>query len=192
MSRIRIIGKIILGYRGFFSLDRLKRDAKIEASYCTNTLFKFCKEGLVKKVSKKRKEYGPGDCRRYVIIYLVVDRNGLAARIAPKLRKGAAQDRAWFVIRNKFRVSGAFSLRDVVVLGGVNKATSRWYLKMLHRAGIIGQSYRTSRGFEWRLTGKYSEPSRPYLEYEKLRKTSGERSPKIAPFESQKGCQNRL
>jgi hypothetical protein len=55
-------------------------------------------------------------------------------------------------------------------LGGVNKATARWYLKILHRAGIIAQAYRTSRGFEWRLTGKYSEPSRPYLEYEKLRK----------------------
>lgn len=191
MNQIRIIGKTILGYNGFFSLDRLKRDTKIEASYCTNTLFKFCKDGFVKKASKKRKEYGPGDRRRFVIIYLVVDRNGLAARIAPKLRKGAAQDRAWFIIRTKFRASGAFSLRDVVVLGGVNKATARWYLKMLHRAGIIAQTYRTSRGFEWRLTGKYSEPSRPYLEYEKLRKTPGERSSKTAPFGKRKGCQNR-
>jgi hypothetical protein len=183
MNQIRMMGRTILGYNGFFSLDRLKRDTKIEASYCTNTLFKFCKEGFVKKASKKKKEYGPGDRRRYVIIYLVVGRNGLAARIAPKTRKGPVQDRIWFVIRNKFRTSGSFNLRDVVVLGGVNKATARWYLKMLHRADIIALSYRTSQGFEWRLTGKYSGPSRPYLEYEKLR----QRTSKTAPFKAQKG-----
>jgi len=182
MNRIRFIGKTILAYNGFFSLDRLKRDTKIEASYCTNTLFKFCKDGFVKKASKKRKEYGPGDRRRFVIIYLVSDRNGLAARIAPKTRKGPVQDRAWFVIRNKFKASGAFNLRDVVVLGGVNKATARCYLKILHRAGIIAQTYRTSRGFEWRLTGLYSEPSRPYLEYEKLRKKAVQRTSKTPPF----------
>lgn len=181
MNQIRTIGKTILGYNGFFSVDKLVRDAKIDVSYCTNTLFKFCKKGLLKKISKIKKDV-PGGHPGFVLIYLVVDRKGLAARIAPKLRKGPVQDRAWSVIRNKFRTSGALNLRDVVVLGGVNKATARWYLKILHRAGIIAQTYRTSRGFEWRLTGKYSEPSRPYLEYEKLRKKVVQRTSKTPPF----------
>ncbi len=192
MNKVRVIGSTILGYNGFFPIDRLVRDTKIDVSYCTNTLFKFSKEGLVKKISKVRKEHLRGDRPGFVIIYLVVDRKGLTARIAPKLRKGPVQDRAWSVIRNKFKVSGAFNLHDVVRLGGIDKGTARWYLKILHRAGIIARSYRTSRGFEWRLTGKYSGPSRPYLEYEKLRKKAGERSSKPAPFKSQKGCKNRL
>lgn len=192
MNRIRVIGKTILGYNGFFSLDRLKRDTKIEASYCTNTLFKFCKEGLVRKVTKKRKECGPGDLCRYVIIYLVVDRIGLATRIAPKNRKGMVQDRIWFVVRNKFRTSGSFNLRDVVVLGGVNKTTAKSYLKILRRAGIIERVRQTNQGFEWRLTGKYSEPDRPYLDYEKLRNAPVGRSSKTASLKVQKGCQNRV
>ncbi len=181
MNRIRIIGETILGYHGFFSLDRVKRDTKISASYCTNTLFKFCKEGLIKKASKRRKEYGPKGRIGFVIIYLVVDRKGLAARIGPKLKNGPIMDRAWSVIRNKFRACGAFSLRDVVVLAGVKKSTAKCYLKRLRRAGIIDRARRTSCGFEWRLTGKHSEPSRPYLEYESLSR-AGAKNTKNSPL----------
>lgn len=191
MSRKEVIARAILGYNGFFSLDRLKKDTKIELSYCTNTLFKFCKEGLIKQVTKKRKEYGPGDRRRFLIIYLVINRNGLDGMIAPKTRKGPVLDRIWFVIRNKFRTSGSFNLRDIVVLGGVNKATAKVYLKILHRAGIIDRAYQTSRGFEWRLTGKYSEPSRPYLDWEKLKKSQADKSQKTASLRLEKAVRNR-
>jgi len=175
MNKIRMIGSTILGYRGLFSIDKLAKDTKIDLRYCTNTLFKFCRQGLTKKISKLR--YERADHPGFVIIYLVVDRKGLAARIAPKLRKGPVQDRAWSVIWNKFKVSRAFNLHDIVVLGNVNKGTAKWYFKILRRANIIAKSHRTSRGFEWRLTGKHLGPSRPYLQYEKLTRDFGPERP---------------
>jgi hypothetical protein len=104
------------------------------------------------------------------MIYRVIDRKRLAARIAPKRFERTVQDKMWFIIWNKFKNNGSFNLHDLTVLAGAEKGTARWYLKALRRAGYIYPSRNGGGlGIEWRLTGNFG-PERPFLDFSRKRK----------------------
>jgi len=175
MNKVQIIGKAILDnyLNGFFSLDQIVKLTGISRKYVTDILVVFSQEGLLRKIKKQRKEHIPGHSPRFSLTYICSNKKGLAYRVGPRLKENTVQDRMWSVIRNKSKTSGYFDLHDLVVLGGVEKGTARWYLKALRNAKYIAQFGRTSRGAIWGLTGKYSGPDRPYPEYRKKAPKNG-------------------
>ena len=132
--------------------------------YCRDILVLFCSEGIIIQIKKGRKEHIPGKPPTYAMIYRLIDRKSLAARIAPRRFKNTVQDRMWYIIRNKFRSDGSFNLRDLTILSGARTGTARWYLKALRRAGCVSHTQKAGPGVEWRLTGDFG-PERPYLDY---------------------------
>jgi hypothetical protein len=162
MSKLGTIGKAILDHYpcGFFSLDQITKATKFPRKLVSDTLFILLKEGLVKKVTKERKEHIPGHAPRFSVIY-TGNRKGLAARIAPRLKEGTVQDSMWKVIRR----TRQFDLRYLIVVARVKKGTARWFLKALRRAGyILPTRGGGGSGVEWKLV-KESGPERPILEY---------------------------
>jgi hypothetical protein len=162
MSKLGIIGKTILDHYpcGFFSLDQITEAANFPRKLVSDTLFVLFKEGVIKKVTKQRKEHIPGHSPRFSLTY-TGNRKALAARIAPRPKKETVQDRMWEVIRKRQQ----FNLRELIVLASAEKGTARWYIKSLRRAGYIIPSRKGGGpGVEWKLT-KESGPKRPVLEY---------------------------
>ena len=188
MNKLRIVGEAILDnyLNGFFSLDQVAKLTKIPRKYVTDVLVVFSQEGLVRKIVKQKKEHIPGHSPRFSLTFRVANKKALAERVAPKLKEGTVQDRMWSVIRNKSKASGSFDLHDLIVLGGVKKGTARWYLKALREAGYIFQSRRITRGAEWKLTGKYSGPQRPYPGYRDRKQRAGNKPSKTAPFKTKR------
>jgi hypothetical protein len=163
MNNLRTIGATILEYPGFFSLDQIARDTGISKKYSNDVLVVFCQESLIKVIKKRKKEHRPGLPPTYSIIYRVANRKDLAARIAPRFKENTGQDRMWSVIRNKTKADGFFTLRDLIVLGGVVKNSARSYLKSLRKIGIIQPSRSGGGpGVEWRLL-RDCGPKRPYV-----------------------------
>jgi DNA-binding IclR family transcriptional regulator len=163
MNQLGTIGAAILDRHGFFSIDQIIKGAGLSRQKCRDVLVLFCQEGLIRQIKKSRKERF-GKPPTYAMIYRVIDRKRLAARIAPRRCENTVQDRMWFVIWNKFKNNGSFNLHDLTVLAGAEKGTARWYLKALRRAGYILPSRKAGPGVEWRLTGKFG-PERPYVKY---------------------------
>jgi hypothetical protein len=163
MNRIRIIGTAIFKRNGFFSIDQIIGSTKIVRGYCRGVLALLCQEGIIRQIKKSRKEHIPGRHPTYAMIYRVIDRKKLIARIAPRRFKNTIQDRMWFIIWSKFKNNGSFNLHDLTVLAGATKNTARWYLQVLRRAGYILPSRKAGPGVEWQLTGKFG-PERPYLD----------------------------
>jgi hypothetical protein len=190
MYKLRVVGRAILEHHlnGFFSLDQIEKLTKISRKYVTDVLVVFSQDGLVRKIVKQKKEHIPGHSPRFSLTYIVSDKKGLAERVAPKLKEAMVQDRMWSVIRNKSKVSGCFDLHDLIVLAGVKNGTARWYLKALRQAGFIFQSSRMSRGAEWRLTGKYDGPQRPYPEYRNREQRAENKLSKTTPLKAKRGC----
>jgi hypothetical protein len=143
----------------------------------------FCQERILKQSSKGRKEHVPGKPPVYSMVYRVIDRPKLVARIGPRRKEGTIQDRMWYVMRNKSRSGWPFNLHDLMVLAGAKKGMARWYLKELHRAGYIAPSRKAGRGVEWRLTRDLG-PERPFLEY----RTEAERERRRRKKQPGLGC----
>jgi hypothetical protein len=168
MNRLRTVGTAILERHGFFSIDQIMGSTRIVRQYCRDILELFCREGIIKKIKKNRKEDAFGNLR-YSMVYLLADRKKLTARIAPRRSKNTVQDRMWFIIWNKSRNNGSFNLHDLVLLAGAKRGMARWYLKELHRAGYITPSRKSGPGVEWKLAGKFGA-ERPYVERSGKRK----------------------
>lgn len=158
MEKLRIIGKAVLEANGFFSLDQIARLTGISRKYTTDVLVVFSQEGLIKKIKKQRKEHVPGHSPMYSLTYRVTDKDALAERLAPRLRKDTAQDKMWKVIRY-LRI---FTRSDLIRTAEVSRENAKWYTKMLHRAGYIKPSSAGGPGVEWRLV-KDVGPKRPYV-----------------------------
>ena len=164
MNRPKIIGAAMLEHHGFFSIDQIIKATRISRKYCRDVLSLFCQEGSIKQISKGRKEHVLGKSPMYAMIYRVIDRKKLAARIAPQRKEDTVQDRIWYVMRNRFRSDGSFNLHDLMILASSKKNTVRWYLKALRRGGYIVPSREAGPGVEWRLTKDFG-PVRPFLRY---------------------------
>ena len=177
MNRVRTVGTAILKRHGFFSIDQIMESTKFVRKYCRDVLMLFCQEGIIRQVKKGRIEHVFGKPPTYAMIYCVIDRKKLAARIVPRRSANTIQDRMWFIIWNKFKNSGSFNLRDLVVLAGAERGTARWYIKALRRAGYIQPSRKGGApGVEWRLAGKFG-PERPYLDHTRKVKRNAKRQP---------------
>lgn len=162
MSKLGIIGKTILDQYpcGFFSLDQISEATGFPRKFVSDTLFFLLEEGVIKKVTKQRKEHIPGHPPRFSITY-TGNRKALAARIGPRPKEETIQDQMWKVIRKRQQ----FNLRDLIVLARAEKGTAGWYIKALRRAGYITPSRKgRGRGIEWKLA-KELGPKRPILEY---------------------------
>lgn len=170
MSKLGTIGKAILEHHGFFSLDQIAEETKFPRKSVSDTLFILSQEGLIKKITKQRKEHIPGHSPRFSLTYRFRNRKALAARIAPRLKEGTEQDRMWFVIRKRKH----FTLQDIVILARVKNGMARWYLKTLRGMGIIRAS-RTGGGpgVEWMLINDDLGLKRPYIKSRKKTKTEG-------------------
>jgi Fic family protein len=169
MNNLRIIGRAILEHHGFFSLDQIARETNILRRYVNDVLGVFLSQGIIKKIKKQKKEHRPGLAPAYSLTYRVANQKKLAERIAPRFNENTGQDRMWSVIRNKTKADGFFSLRDLIVLGGVVKNSARSYLKSLRKIGIIQPSRSGGGpGVEWRLL-KDPGPRRPYVHSQKHR-----------------------
>jgi len=117
MNRVRTIGTAILERHGFFSIDQIVGLTKIARRYCRDVLVLLCQEGIIRQIKKDRKERF-GKPPTYSMIYRVIDRKRLVARIRPRRFENTVQDRMWNVIWNKYVNSGSFNLHDLTVLGG--------------------------------------------------------------------------
>jgi hypothetical protein len=165
MNKLQIIGTAILEHHGFFSIDQIIRTTKIPRQYCRDVLCLLNQEKIIKQIAKPRKGHIFGKGPVYAMIYRVLDRKKLAARIARRRFKNTIQDKMWFIMWNKHKNKGSFDLRDLVVLAGAKRGTARWYIKALRRAGYIVPSRKGGApGVEWRLTGKFG-PERPSLDH---------------------------
>ena len=169
MNRVRIIGTAIIKHHGFFSLDQVITSTKITRRYCRDILVLFCQEGIIKQIKKGRKEHVFGRPPTFAMIYRVIDRKRLIARIAPRRSENTVQGKMWFILWTKFKNNGSFNLHDLTILAGAKKETARWYLKALRRAGYILPSRKAGPGVEWRLTGKFG-PARPSLDHSRRKK----------------------
>lgn len=162
MSKLGIIGKTILDRYpcGFFSLDQITEATGFPRKFVSDTLFFLLEEGVIKKVTKQRKEHIPGHPPRFSITY-TGKRKALAARIGPRPKEETVQDAMWAVIRQRQQ----FNLRDLIVLSRAERETARWYIKALRRASYIIPSRKGGGpGVEWILM-KELGPERPVLEY---------------------------
>ena len=162
MSKLGIIGKTILDRYpcGFFSLDQITEATGFPRKFVSDTLFFLLEEGVIKKITKQRKEHIPGHPPRFSITY-TGNRKVLAARIGPRPKEETVQDAMWAVIRRRLQ----FNLRDLIVLARAEKGTAGWYIKALRRAGYIIPSRKgRGPGIEWKLR-KEMGSKRPSLEY---------------------------
>ena len=170
MSQIKTIGAAIIDRHGFFSIDQIMKATRLPRTKCRDVLVLLCQEGIIRQIKKGRKEHVPGRPPVFAMIYRVVDRKRLVARIAPRRSENTIQDKMWFIIWNKFKNFGSFNLHDLTILAGAEKGTARWYLKALRRAGyIIPSRSGGAPGVVWRLTGNF-KPERPYIKYSRKAK----------------------
>lgn len=196
MNKLRTIGTAVLEHHGFFSIDQIIKAIRVPRRYCREVLALLCNEGIIRQINKGRKEHIPGKAPRWSMIYRVIDRKKLAARIVPRRFENTVQAKMWFIVWNKFKNNGSFNLHDLTILAGAKKETARWYLKALRRAGYIDPMRNGGGpGVEWRLTGNFG-PERPYLNYRQKRKVRNlqtgieehkKSNVKHAPFQAEKG-----
>jgi hypothetical protein len=180
MNRLRTVGTAILERHGFFSIDQIMGSTKFIRKYCRDVLMLFCQEGLIRQIKKGRKEHVFGKPPTYAMIYCVIDRKRVAARIAPRRFENTVEAKLWFIIWNKFKNNGSFNLHDLIVLAGAKKGTARSYIKTLRRAGYILPSRKAGPGVEWGLTGKFG-PERPYLDHSRRIKKRRKNTARFKP-----------
>jgi hypothetical protein len=161
-----IIQELLRIDRKFFTLAQIVRSTGLPRENVRDVLIELRLDRYLRQIRKTVVPYVRGKGPSMMnVTYRVLDPKKLGQKIEPKpRRKNAIVDRMWFVIR-KLR---NFTRRDLRVLAGAGFETSRWYTKMLHRAGYIAIS---GRG-EWRLI-KDAGPKRPYINSQQ--KTKGRR-----------------
>ena len=177
MEKLRIIGAAILDREGneFFTLDQVVEISGVDRLAVRRILEKLNRESLVIRIAKKPTyqlanveiELGKGR-PPLALTYCVGNKKKLTERVAPKLRENTTYDRMWSVIRNKNKVDGNFSVRDLVTLGEVKRENARWYLKRLRKAGFVQPSKAGGRGVTWVLL-KDPGPRRPAIQKSEIR-----------------------
>lgn len=163
IERLKIIGEIVLEKKGFFTVKKIAQEAGISAEGVQVVLDRLFREGLLLRF-KIDPKFAPVNRGRPKMkaIYQMADKRKMAGRVAPKLKEGTAQDRMWSVIRNKSKMDGQFTTRDVIILAEVGRENARWFTKMLRRAGIVKPSKPRGQGTYWTMV-KDPGPARPYV-----------------------------
>ena len=158
MERLKIIGEVVLGEQGFFTVGKIARETGIPAPDVRVVLDRLFRAGLLLRVKIDPQFATLRGRPPAKLLYQKRNKRDFARKIAPKLKENTALDRAWSVIRNKSRLEGSFTVKDVVALGKVGRENARWFVKKLRKAGIIAR-----RGHrEWILI-KDPGPKRPYV-----------------------------
>jgi hypothetical protein len=152
-----IIQELLKIDRKFFTLAQVVRSTRLPREDVRDVLIELRIDGHLRQIRKTVapyiKEKGPSMMN---VTYRLLNPKKLAQKIESKPRgKNTIEDRMWFIIR-KLRI---FTRQDLRVLAGAGFETSRWYTKMLHRAGYIATP---DRG-EWRLIRDVG-PKRPYID----------------------------
>lgn len=147
----------------FFSLDQIVRDTGLERPPVLRYMEELCRDGILKRTIKCPRVWEKrGKVQDSLLMVFRANREKLAARIAPKLRENTLMDKMWSVVRNKIRLDGCITIRELIVLAEANRNYARWFLKMLRHAGIIRPSKASGPDIVWTFT-KDRGPQRPYL-----------------------------
>ncbi len=158
MERLKIIGEVVLGERGYFTVGKIARETGIPAADVRVVLDRLFRAGLLLRLKIDPQFATLRGRPPAKFLYQKKNKHNFAEKIAPKLKENTALDRAWSVIRNKSRLEGSFTVKDVITLGEVGRENARWFIKNLRRAGVIAR-----RGYrEWILV-KDPGPKRPYV-----------------------------
>ncbi len=170
MSQIVIIGNAILKQKdNFFSIDRIVKDTGLERLQVLKYLEELSRDGIIKRARKCERCWQEREkIQDSLLMIFRADKKKLAARIAPKLKNDTVMDKMWSVIRNKSKVDGCFTIRDLLCLAEAKRENARTFLKMLRRGGFIIPSKQSGVGVEWRLI-KDPGPRRPYVGDQKNR-----------------------
>jgi DNA-binding Lrp family transcriptional regulator len=161
-ERLKIIGEVILGEKGLFSVKKVARETGLSIDDVQVVLDRLFREGVLLRF-KRDPEFAPLRGRpKSKTIYQRANKESIGRKIGPRLKEDTAQDRMWSVIRNHSKLKGPFTIRDVIMLAEVKRENARWFVKMLRRAGIIRPSKPGGPGVEWRLI-KDVGPKRPYV-----------------------------
>jgi hypothetical protein len=161
MGKLRIVGEAVLGMgQSFFSLDQIVKETGICRRETGHILEKLYLEGIVKKIStKKKEEYQKRRGRPcYDIIYRLIKKQTLCKRIAQRLKNRTEEDQMWQVLR----YLKVFTRRDLIILAKVSYEHAVWFTKILRREGIIWPSRNGGPKVKWRLIEDVG-PRRPSL-----------------------------
>lgn len=157
MERLKIIGEIVLGEKGCFTVGKVSRVTGLSAPDVRVVLDRLFREGLLLRI-KIDPQFAPAAGLRgrppARLIYQKKSKKNLARKIAPKLKENTALDGMWSIIRARIN----FTVQDLIVLAEVGRENARSFVKALRRAGIVRNvGYR-----DWALI-KDTGPRRPYV-----------------------------
>jgi len=161
-ERLKIIGEVILGEKGLFSVKKVARETGLSSADVQIVLDRLFREGVLLRFKRDPQFAQLRGRPKSKMIYERSSRKVLLQKIGPRLKEDTAQDRMWSVIRNKSKLDGCFTVRDVILLAEVKRENARWFVKMLRRAGYIKPSKPGGPGVEWRLV-RDCGPKRPYV-----------------------------
>jgi len=157
MERLKIIGEIVLGEKGCFTVGKVSRMTGLSAQNVRTVLDRLFREGLLLRI-KIDPQFAPAAGLRgrppAKLIYQKKSRKKFAEKIAPKLKENTALDRMWKVIR----YLRDFTVGDLIQQAEVGRENARSFVKALRRAGIV----RNVGYKDWALI-KDVGPRRPYI-----------------------------
>jgi DNA-binding Lrp family transcriptional regulator len=156
-ERLKIIGEVVLGEKGCFTVGKISRKTGLSPSDVRTVLDRLFREGLLLRI-KIDPQFAPAAGLRgrppAKLLYQKKSKKKVAEKVAPKLKEGTALDRMWSIIRARVN----FTVHDIIVLAEVGRENARSFVKALRRAGIVRNvGYR-----EWVLI-KDTGPRRPYV-----------------------------
>ena len=157
MERLKIIGEIVLGEKGCFTVAKISRETGISTADVRVVLDRLFREGLLLRI-KIDPRFAPAAGLRgrppAKLLYQKKIKKRLAEKIAPKLKENTALDRMWKVIR----YLRDFTVGDLIQQAEVGRENARSFVKSLRRAGIV----RNVGYKDWALI-KDTGPRRPYV-----------------------------
>lgn len=167
MERLKIIGEVVLGEKGCFTVGKVSRMTGLSTPDVRTVLDRLFREGLLLRIKidpqfatlrgrppAKLLYQNLPTSRKAVLRRAGKSKKDLARKIAPRLKEGTALDRMWSIIRARVN----FTVQDLIVLAEVGRENARSFVKALRRAGIVRNvGYR-----DWALI-KDVGPRRPYV-----------------------------
>jgi DNA-binding Lrp family transcriptional regulator len=162
VERLKIIGEMVLQEQGFFTVKKIARETELSEADVRAVLDRLFREGVLLRFKTDPQFAALRGRPKSKMLYQPSSRETLIKKIGPKLKENTSQDRMWSVIRNKSKLDGSFTVRNVILLAEVKRENARWYVKMLRRAGIVKPSKAGGPGVEWMLI-KDIGPKRPYV-----------------------------
>jgi len=154
MERLKIIGEIVLGEKGFFSVGKVSRITGLSASDVRTVLDRLFREGLLLRIKIDPRFATLRGRPPAKLIYQKKSKKRLAQKIAPRLKENTALDKMWAIIRARVN----FTVQDLIVLAEVGRENARSFVKALRRAGIV----RNVGYKDWALI-KDTGPRRPWV-----------------------------